>query len=158
MLGPAFIRALQTLEHKFFEYAWRLMIGMVQERCLSFPHLRHNRSAFRTKSGTFLEQIHRLMIEVATPTDRDRGIPYPSDNWWILDEIAWLFALGSTERLTQGLLRRDQVRQGAECMQALETRSLPLVAHYFSTYEDEFWRCLAEFGEEHFPKARERVK
>jgi hypothetical protein len=122
--------------------------------------------AFAELRSTYLDTVWRLMVGqelgAAGSADRDalraavaaragqvdfaRALPYPSENAWILEEVATWITLGHIPDLTQQLFTRQAVAQGFECVEALRNGAPPLAAHYFSSLEGAFAQALAEMG------------
>jgi hypothetical protein len=112
------------LSDYYFDCAWRLMVGM--------QHKDYD-------PGPLARQLRQNVLNAANAEDHERALPYPSNNWWILDEIACLLTLGKIEGLTQAVLGRDLVTQGLEFVSALNHGKLPILSHYFSCNQDDFF-------------------
>jgi hypothetical protein len=107
----------------YLDYAWRLLVGLTFDSPLGArpdPHLRD------------------LVASYAAPADRDRALPYPVANPWILEEVALWLALGALPGLGVGDLDCAIVAQGLE-FRDIGDRTAPVIAHYFSAYEREFF-------------------
>ena len=52
----------------------------------------------------------------ASDADRQRALPFPSNNGWIVDEVAWWLALGSIPGLTRADFAARDVAQNGEVL------------------------------------------
>jgi len=111
------------LRGTFFDIVWRLLVG------------RHCWSDNRSDAD-----IRDAVIQEATPHDILRAIPYPSGNAWILEEIAVWLTLAHVPNLSQGIFAQSAVLQGYECIEAQQAGHRPVVAHYFSSLREDFFR------------------
>jgi hypothetical protein len=109
------------------DLAWRLLAGC---------ELGANNGAERDQT------IRSAVLNAITEHDRSRALQYPSSNPWIIEQITLWLALGHLPQLSQGLLSRDDVAQGGEFRDTLESGGRCVVAHYFSNLEDEFFRAV----------------
>ena len=75
----------------------------------------------------------------------EAALPYPSSNWWIVEEIATLLTLGGLSGLTYDVLRRADVAQNGE-FNGADGCSPPTLVHYFSHLEEEFFGCVGRIG------------
>lgn len=114
-------RTLATLLDDFVWYAWRLQLGL----CLWRPELAE-------------PALVQLIGAHASEAERRLALPYPADTAWIMEEIATWLTLGRIPGLTHDLLRQGDVAQGDECA---ASSADPIVAHYFSSREHEFFAC-----------------
>jgi hypothetical protein len=115
------------LQDVFFDFSWRLLVGMQYYEC-----------GAADDAG-----LGARVSRAASKDDWDRALPYPSNNAWILEEIAYWLSLGRVHDLSQHLIGRDLVAQGYEFDAALANRELPVVAHYFSCFQRDFFRRVA---------------
>ena len=81
----------------------------------------------------FLDYAERLL---------DGRLDYPSSSRWVAEELATSLTLGKIAGLTLDLLSRQHVTQGSECTQHGLPGITPVVAHYWSTCETEFFSRL----------------
>lgn len=146
LLSASMLDAIKTIERTFVDYAWRLMTGLHLSEFRGFEDVTFNLSALTAKSGWHLERLRALHGNATYGVGAERALPYPSDNWWILPEIAWLLALGCLPNLSEHVFDRSAVIQGDEFMLALESDELPVIAHYFSTFESDFWGRVARIA------------
>jgi hypothetical protein len=124
LLNNGIWNTFRRLRGTFLDVTWRLLVG---RHCwgggaISDPHIRS------------------AVIREATPHDILRAIPYPSGNTWILEEIAVWLTLAHVPNLTQAIFAPAAVSQGYECIEAQQTSKRPVVAHYFSSLQREFFR------------------
>lgn len=124
VLAAGLVRTLTSLLDEYLWYAWRLILGM----CLWDPELLHDPALValvRARSGAGECRL---------------ALPYPCDNSWIMDEIAVSLTLGRIPGLAHDLLRQSDVAQGDE---AVAGSGGAIVAHYFTSREDQFIARLA---------------
>ena len=129
-------------EAVFLDFAWRLIVGMVGLVGSPFDPRGWRSPTTKMRSGSegHLSRLTSLVLKDAAEKDFDKALPYPSDNWWILDEIAIVFTLGTVTGLTQTVLTKESVMQGNEFLPSNSENFVdPIVAHYFSTFESEFF-------------------
>jgi hypothetical protein len=116
--APVAAAAQQSLS-----YCWRLLAGICEDEGLA-----------RECGPALREEVKRSLER-----SRERpALPYPSSNWWIVEEIATLLMLGGLEGLTHDVLRRVDVAQNGEWNGA-QGAQRPTLVHYFSHFEDEFF-------------------
>jgi hypothetical protein len=116
---------LYNLRAVYLDLAWRLLVA--------------RQLAIKQPSG-WEREIYVATMSQITDWDRSRALPYPSQNHWIIDEIALWLTLGYIPDLSQALLHRDDVAQGSECVEALRTGWPCVAAHYFSSQESIFFK------------------
>jgi hypothetical protein len=109
----------------FLDTVWRLLVG------------RHQRDADGSD-----DHIRSAVLESATRRDHHRAIPYPSNNFWIAEEIALWLTLGRVHGITQDFLSPDHVIQDKEFIDILKDGRHVVVAHYFSLAEVRFFRSV----------------
>jgi hypothetical protein len=68
-------------------------------------------------------------------------LSYPSNNCWILDEIAMMFTLAGVPGLTHDALRRKDVAQSDE-YDTPAGSPRPTLVHYYSVLEQRFFEHL----------------
>jgi hypothetical protein len=115
---------LIQLEITFLELAWRLMIGI---------------QLWRGKTPPDDEETRNAVLGALDPFDRARALPFPSTNFWILEEVALWLTLGHIPRFTQGYLKREHVMQGGEFVDSPRMRNGCILAHYFSCEYERFF-------------------
>jgi len=120
-------RRLDRIRVTLLDVAWRLLAG---RELLANQAVAHDPS------------IQRAALDAANELDRARMLPYPSTNTWIIEQIALWLALGHLPRLSLGLLSPHCVAQGAEFREPAFANRPPIVAHYYSVLEDEFFSSL----------------
>ena len=120
---------LRALADDFLAYAWRLLVG--QE--------------FASPLGAAPEEpVSTLIRRHADEKDRRSRLTYPSSNAWILDEVALWLTLGRIPGLTHGVLDRADVVQNGEAVEMSRGGpGRPIVAHYYSGWEERFFSQVA---------------
>jgi hypothetical protein len=114
------------LADRYLDLAWRLLCGAV----LATP--------------TMVEAdlvVRERVLAAASAFDRSRTLRYPSQNLWIIEQVALWLALGLLPDLSQGLLSREAVIQGGEFYDSA-LREHCVVAHYFGTCERAFFAAV----------------
>jgi hypothetical protein len=127
VLNNGIWRSFDRIRISNLDLAWRLLAGC---------ELGANNGVERDQT------IRSAVLDAITDHDRSRALQYPSSNPWIIEQIALWLALGHLPQLSQGLLSQDDVAQGGEFRDALESGSRYVVAHYFSNLEDEFFHAV----------------
>jgi hypothetical protein len=122
--------ALAAASERSLTYCWRLLASICE----------HDELA-RECSPALREKVRQGLMR----SPEQPPLPYPSTNWWIVEEIATLLMLGSLERLTHDVLRRADVAQNGE-FKCADGSSLPTLVHYFSNLEDEFFGRVGRIG------------
>ena len=112
---------------RFLDLAWRLLVG--RELCS------------RAASGDNA-QIHAAVMAAIDAVDRQRALPYPSRNCWILEQIALWLALGHLPQISYGLMSCEHVLQGGEFQDALACGRRCVVAHYYSHLTAQFFSAV----------------
>jgi hypothetical protein len=105
----------------FLDDAWRLMTGLTMRE---FPNSKVAGSA----SHPWIADVGRR----ASEADRHRALPFPSNNGWILDEVAWWLALGLIPGLTHADFAAQDVAQNGEVLGTPRQRSTWALCHYYS--------------------------
>ena len=112
------------LRHSYLDMAWRLLCG-------------------QALSGHTYEladpRIRLAVLQALTEDDRRKALPYPSENDWIIDEVALWLALGHLPHFSLGTISPGQVAQGGEWESMLGSGERCVLAHYFSGGEQEFF-------------------
>jgi hypothetical protein len=119
ILNKGLAAALADSAGRFLHLAWRLMLGVAADACLS-----------KDCNPALMRAARRVAQRPDAPP-----LPYPSSNWWILEEIAMLLTLGGVPAVTHGAFSRADVAQNGESDPARR----PIVAHYYSCLEEEFF-------------------
>lgn len=127
LMNRATWERLDALRTVYLELAWRLLIG----RLLAVA-----------RPSAWESELRAATMSRITNGDRFRALPFPSQNHWIIDEIALWLTLGHIPNLSQGLLHRDDVAQGSEFGEALRPGWLCIAAHYFSSLEAAFFNMI----------------
>jgi hypothetical protein len=112
------------LDVNFLDLAWRLLVG----RLLA-------------TSGAALAcwGMGNDVMASINELDRTDALPFPSENDWIIEEIAFWLTLGYLPDLSQGLFPQVEVMQNGELDDRAQTGGFPLLAHYFSAGEKNFF-------------------
>ena len=118
---------LAGLRCAFLDFAWRFLCG-------------------QELSGHKYELVdpglRPAVLDALTDQDRSRALPYPSENPWILDEIALWLSLGHVPHFSLGTFSFEQVAQGGEFEPMLASPQRSILAHYFSGGEEEFFASV----------------
>ena len=124
LLNHRIWETFKDLRTTYFDNAWRLMVG---RHCLG-------------SSGSDDCHVRDAVLRTAGQEDISRAIPYPSSNFWILDEITLWLNLGRVGNFAQTVLDRERVMQGWESIHAVQQGRQPTVAHYFSCFQQDFFQ------------------
>jgi hypothetical protein len=89
----------------------------------------------------FLDRVWRLSPE---RPDGAPGLPYPSSNAWIIDEVALWLTLGRFPDLTHGAFHSEDVAQNGEFRTFFASGRTPRIAHYYTCWEESFFRALRD--------------
>jgi hypothetical protein len=120
-------RGLQVIGGHFLDLAWRLLCGM----------------ALSNRPGVVRDdQIHAAVMGAMVERDRERALPFPSKNTWIVEQIALWLALGALPGMSQGFLSAEDVVQGGEYKEDVGAWRGYAIAHYYSTLEADFVAAL----------------
>jgi len=122
ILNNGIWKRFDRLHVRFLDNVWRLLVG------------RHQRGADGSD-----EEIRKAVLASATYFDHARALPYPSNNFWIVEEIALWLTLGRLNGISQGFLSWDHVVQGDEFAGAIEAGRPLVLSHYFSSMEAKFF-------------------
>jgi hypothetical protein len=88
--------------------------------------------------------VLELFVEDLAEEPGVSDLPFPSSNFWIVDQVALWLTLGQIPGLTHGRLSRADVTQGGE--QAGDTNS-GIVYHYFGIDKADFLSgIIKDFG------------
>jgi hypothetical protein len=121
--------SLIAAEARFVELAWRFAVWMTL-------HPGGPGARFADFVGAPLAE--RDM----TARDRAEALTYPSDNPWILDEVALWLAYGSVESLTFADFSTDDVAQNGEFARSDPANPGWTMCHYFSSSLDDVQRWM----------------
>jgi hypothetical protein len=124
LMNRATWERLDELRIVYLDLAWRLLVA---------------RQLAMKRPSRWESEIYAATMPRVTNWDRSRALPFPSQNHWIIDEIALWLTLGHIPNLSQVLLHRDDVAQGSECVEALRPGWPCVAAHYFSSLESAFF-------------------
>jgi hypothetical protein len=130
LLNHGIWESFGRLRVTFLENVWRLLVG------------RHQRGADGSD-----DDIRNAVLRTATYFDHSRALFYPSNNFWIAEEIALWLTLGRVHGISQGFLSSDHVLQNREFASAIEAGRHWVLTHYFSSNEANFFSQVAELNE-----------
>lgn len=116
----------------FLDLAWRLLVG----RELGAP-----------TSSRVDRHIQKAVLAAISAVDRQRALPYPSSNSWILEQIALWLALGRLPGISYGLMSCEHVVQGDEFQAALGSARTCVVAHYYSHLTTQFFSAVPSLAD-----------
>lgn len=108
---------------RLVDYVWRFVTWM------ALHPLSHD-APYREFGG-----VDRA-LEAATTSDHARALSYPSQNRWIVDEVAMWLTLGHIDGLTTGAFEPSIVAQNGETLQADPAATGWVLCHYFSNNLD----------------------
>ncbi|MHA7304563.1 hypothetical protein ACX80E_04845 [Arthrobacter sp. TMN-49] len=111
---------LSLVEGWFVECAWQLLLW------LSLHQGARRDTGFGTLDG--VEEAHRL----ASASQLARALPFPSDNQWILEEVATWLALGALPALRTADFSPADVAQNGEFTATDPDTAGWTVCHYYS--------------------------
>lgn len=74
----------------------------------------------------------------------EKGLPYPSENRWIVDQFAMWLALGRFTNFRYADFSPADVWQGGEFQQMSATMPLPILCHYFGHNTGRFFDRLQQ--------------
>ncbi|OUL99792.1 hypothetical protein A8M77_24595 [Variovorax sp. JS1663] len=116
------VARLADIMKTFVDDAWRLMNGLTVRE---FPN---SAVAGSDTSFPWMADVRKHASDI----DRQRALPYPSNNGWIVEEVAWWLALGSIPGLTQADFAACDVAQNGEVLGTPRDRSNWALCHYYS--------------------------
>jgi hypothetical protein len=124
LLNHGIWHKLAGMRGSYLDLAWRLLCGW--------------------QEGSYKETTHEMRVQdtvrdAMTDVDRSRALPYPSANYWIVEQIALWLALGVLPEFSLGTLPAAQVLQGVEFEDAIQSHQQCVLAHYFTGAEEEFF-------------------
>ena len=138
------VERLRELDRLFVDDAWRLVSWM----------------AAHPVAGTALAAYGEFVgldraLATITATDRQRALPFPSTNRWILDEVALWLALGAVPGLRTADFDRADVAQNGEVL-GVEAAAAPWIAcHYYTQNTHRIASWLQRWGEPaEYPSSR----
>jgi hypothetical protein len=114
------VRWLAALEPAFVDYAWRFLVWMAL----------HPAEGEAALYGELEAAVAARPL--VTPADVERAFPYPSQNRWILDEVALWLTLGHVKDLRTVDFDRTDVVQNGEYASTSPQRATWTVCHYYS--------------------------
>jgi len=114
---------LCQLDHEFLSFTWRLLVGLSMRPTCKAPFAK------------FVPE---------DPAEREKALIFPSENAWIIEEVALWLTMGRLPWLTHDLLSRQDVVQGSEH----SSHAGYLLAHYFSHREKRFFNDLPRIRSE----------
>jgi hypothetical protein len=121
LLNHGLAAELSALRAEFLRYAWRLTLGgATMSRDLNIP------------------PAVREYIAGLPPAQLIKGLPFPSNIFWLIEEIAFWLTLGRIPGLTHGQFPLADVLQNGEFRIYRSYRSKSILIHYFRTNEARF--------------------
>jgi hypothetical protein len=117
---------LEGLSNSYLDLAWRLLCG------------RENSRTDDARDAALREAVMNTM----TDSDRSRALPYPSQNDWIIEQIALWLALGGLPDFSLGTFSRTHVVQGGEFKSMIRPDHQCVLAHYFTGGEKHFFATV----------------
>lgn len=127
LLNCVTCRRVNALREEYLNLAWRLLCG---------------RELSGRDDGLTDPQIRKGVMDAITDSDRAQALPYPSANYWIIEQVALWLTLGRLPRFSLGTLSPARVPQGGEFEDMLKSRERCVLAHYFSVAEREFFSSV----------------
>jgi hypothetical protein len=115
------VARLAAIMATFLDDAWRLMTGLTIRE---FP----NSDVAGDASFPWMADVTLR----ASDADRQRALPFPSNNGWIVEEVAWWLALGSIPGLTRADFAACDVAQNGEVLATSRDRAPWALCHYYS--------------------------
>jgi hypothetical protein len=125
------VARLASIMPTFLDDTWRLMTGLTMP---GYPHS----AAARQPSLPWLAEV----ASRATDDDRQRALPFPSNNGWIVEEIAWWLALGSIPGLRLADFSAHDVAQNGEVLSTPRHQAPWALCHYYSQNFDRIVEWL----------------
>jgi hypothetical protein len=122
LLNDRFWETFVQLQDVFLDFAWRLLVG---RHCSGGPTADAN--------------IQSAVLRVMTDGDLERALPYPSQNDWILEEIALWLTLGRVPHFSQRIFGPHDVMLGEDFRAGFDLWCRPVVAHYFTSNTQDFF-------------------
>lgn len=116
-------RRAARLEHMFLDVVWRFVVGMSL-------HPLAPGSPFADLEG--MEHVRRR----ASLRDRERALPFPSPNRWLLEEVAQWVTLSTMPGLRCGDFSPADVVQNGEFAASDPASAAWTVCHYYSGNQD----------------------
>ncbi len=115
------VERLAAVMPTFLDDAWRLMTGLT---ILGWP----NADVAGTATFPWIADV----AQRAGPADRQRALPFPSSNGWIVEEVAWWLALGALPGLQHADFSALDVAQNGEVLSTLREQAPWVLCHYYS--------------------------
>jgi hypothetical protein len=129
MFNHGIWQAIAALSADMMTYNWRLLLG----------------TRYRAPLRPAIDaQLYNLLGDhVVSEWHRAQCLLYPSSNAWIFDQIGLYLTLGRITGLTNDALSREDVVQNGEFCEVDWSSTRPIVAHYYSGWESQFFDQLA---------------
>ena len=115
------VAQLASIMATFVDDAWRLMTGLTLH---GYP----NADVAGNASFPWIADVAAR----ASPADRQRALPFPSNNGWIVEEVAWWLALGALPGLTCADFDPRDAAQNGEVLATPREHSTWTLCHYYS--------------------------
>jgi hypothetical protein len=118
-----------------------------RERCSFVPAyntgvMMLNNGIWRRLGNRFPEFIDLVSRLSPNCTEVGRRLPLPTSNTWIVEQVATWLILGRMPKLVHGLFDTTDVAQNGEGSRFLRAGERPLLAHYFSCGQADFFATL----------------
>ena len=115
------VAQLAAIMPTFLDDAWRLMTGLTVS---GFPNV----ETAGTSSFPWMADVAGR----ASDEDRRRALPFPSNNGWIVEEVAWWLALGSIPGLRLADFAASDIAQNGEVLSTPRNQASWALCHYYS--------------------------
>lgn len=109
----------------FLDFVFRLCLGIVRD--------------VDPKDYVGETELEHLRENLARLGDDRRALRYPSSNYWIVEQIGLLLALGRIEGLTHDVFTAREIIQGVEFHTWPSGEPLPVMAHYYTSNTRAFY-------------------
>jgi hypothetical protein len=127
LMNDGLASTLAHLVDDFLWYCWRLLVG-----------------AALWRPEAMLDDVQLAHVRAhATDTDERAALPFPCDDAWVVDQVAWWLTLGRVPGLRHRPLARHDVAQNGEF---LDGHGGGVLVHYFSTGEAPFFSRVGALG------------
>jgi hypothetical protein len=114
---------------RYFDYLFKF---------LSWFHHHPEPGAVSAQAMSAAQATHARFLDSAAR----EALPYPSQNRWIVDQVALWLALGELTGLSFADFAPSDVRQGGEALQMSPATRRPLLCHYFGHNTGRFFEVL----------------
>jgi hypothetical protein len=118
---------LAWLVDDFLWYCWRFLVGA---------------ALWRPESMLDGAQLAYVRAD-ASPSDELTALPFPCEDAWVVDQVAWWLTLGRVPGLRHRPLSREDVAQNGEFVDGHGGRML---VHYYSSGEAAFFSRVGTLG------------